>query len=222
MSADFLLPHLVDGFHVLDVGCGTGTITLGLATVIPAGQVFGVDAEDDFRSATEFASDHGIGNVEFSVGDVYDLQFPPNHFDACLCHSMLETLDRPLDGLLEVKRVLKPRGILGVACVEYGGLILAGRRRATATVLRHPRAALAFRRPCCPVPGTGAARPACPGRLRRDRGDIEVPQLRHTGNRQVVRHRPRLRLRRHLVPTRRDQTRPHDRGRRRRDEESMA
>jgi SAM-dependent methyltransferase len=125
--ADFLLPHLVDGFRVLDVGCGFGTITLGLASVIPAGRVFGVDAEDDFRSATEFASDQGIGNVEFSVGDVYDLQFPSNHFDACLCHSMLETLDRPLDGLLEIKRVLKPRGILGVACVEYGGLILAGR-----------------------------------------------------------------------------------------------
>lgn len=39
---------------------------------------------------------------------------------------MLETLDDPLDGLLEIKRVLKPGAVLGVACVEYGGLILAG------------------------------------------------------------------------------------------------
>jgi hypothetical protein len=39
---------------------------------------------------------------------------------------MLETLDRPLDGLAEIKRILKPGGVLGVACVEYGGLILTG------------------------------------------------------------------------------------------------
>lgn len=39
---------------------------------------------------------------------------------------MLETLDRPLDGLQEIKRTLKPGGVLGAACVEYGGLILAG------------------------------------------------------------------------------------------------
>ena len=39
---------------------------------------------------------------------------------------MLETLDRPLDGLIEIKRILKPGGVLGVSCVEYGGLILAG------------------------------------------------------------------------------------------------
>src|SRR6476659_8735430 len=124
--ADFLVPHLRDGFHVLDVGCGPGSITLGLAADVLGGRIVGIDAEDDFDAAREYAGGHEIDNVEFRVCDVYRLEFPDGHFDACLCHSTLETLDRPLDGLLEIKRVLRPGGVLGVACVEYGGLILAG------------------------------------------------------------------------------------------------
>ena len=126
MYADFLLPHLADGFRVLDIGCGAGSITLGLAAEFPGAHFVGVDPEDEFEPARRHAAEHAIGNVEFCAGDVYRLELPADHFDACLCHSMLETLDRPLDGLVEIKRVLKPGGVLGVACVEYGGLILAG------------------------------------------------------------------------------------------------
>ena len=54
------------------------------------------------------------------------LDFPADDFDACLCHSMLEALEKPLYGLSEIRRALKPGGVLGVACVEYEGLILAG------------------------------------------------------------------------------------------------
>jgi ubiquinone/menaquinone biosynthesis C-methylase UbiE len=123
--ADFLLPHLSEKFLVLDVGCGQGTITLGLAEA--AGHVVGVDlSEDEFADARRHASEHEIGNVEFRVGSVDALAFPADYFDACLCHSMLETLDYPLDALIEINRTLKPGGVIGVACVEYDGLILAG------------------------------------------------------------------------------------------------
>jgi ubiquinone/menaquinone biosynthesis C-methylase UbiE len=123
--AEFLLPHLEGDFRVLDVGCGDGTITLGLAE--KAGHVVGVDLSDEeFGEARAYAAEHRVENLEFRVGDVYGLDFPDEHFDACLCHSMLETLDHPLDALAELKRTLKPGGVLGVACVEYGGLILAG------------------------------------------------------------------------------------------------
>ena len=122
--ADFLLPHLEPDFRVLDVGCGSGTITLGLARTVS--EVVGVDLDDEFADARHYAEKHNLANVDFQVGDVYALGFPTDHFDACLCHSMLETLDRPLDGLVEIGRVLKPGGVVGVASVEYGGLIVAG------------------------------------------------------------------------------------------------
>ena len=123
--ADFLLPYLNDGSSVLDVGCGEGTITLGLAEA--AGHVVGVDlAEEEFTDACRWAAEHEFENVEFRVGSVDALDFPTDHFDACLCHSVLEMLDRPLDALVEIKRTLKPGGVVGAACVEYGGLILAG------------------------------------------------------------------------------------------------
>jgi ubiquinone/menaquinone biosynthesis C-methylase UbiE len=123
--AEFLLPHLDEDSRVLDVGCGTGNITLGLAERV--GHVVGVDPSDgEFTDARRYAADNHIENVEFRVGSVYALEFPSDHFDACLCHSMLETLEQPLDGLIEIKRSLKPGAVLGVACVDYGGLILAG------------------------------------------------------------------------------------------------
>jgi ubiquinone/menaquinone biosynthesis C-methylase UbiE len=123
--ADFLLPHLDTGSCVIDVGCGAGTITLGLAQA--AAHVVGVDQSgDEFADAQQYAAANGIGNVEFRVGTVYRLDYPADSFDACLCHSMLETLERPLDALVEIRRALKSGGVLGVASVEYGGLILGG------------------------------------------------------------------------------------------------
>jgi SAM-dependent methyltransferase len=123
--ADFLLPYLGGDFCVLDVGCGDGAITVGLAEKV--GRVVGVDVSDEeFGEARSYAVEHRIENIELRVGDVYSLEFPDGHFDACLCHSMLETLVHPLKGLAEIRRTLKPGAILGVACVEYGGLVLAG------------------------------------------------------------------------------------------------
>lgn len=123
--ADFLEPYLTAKDVVLDVGCGSGSITVGLASKVD--RVIGVDLDDaEFVDARTHARRSGIDNVEFREGSVYALDFPDRRFDACLSHSMLETLDRPVDAMREVLRVLRPGGVVGVASVEYGGLILSG------------------------------------------------------------------------------------------------
>lgn len=123
--ADFVLPSIGPADRVLDVGCGPGSITLGLAQV--AAHVTGVDLDDaEFEDARAYALEHRIDNVEFRQGSIYRLRFPDGCFDACTLFSMMETLDDPLAGLAEVRRVLKPGGLIGASSIEYGGLILRG------------------------------------------------------------------------------------------------
>jgi SAM-dependent methyltransferase len=123
--ADFVLPSIGSGDRVLDVGCGPGSITIGLAEL--AGQVTGIDVDnDEFADARAYAAQHGISNVEFREGSIYQLDQPAASVDVCTLFSMMETLDDPLAGLAEVRRVLKPGGLLGASSIEYGGLILHG------------------------------------------------------------------------------------------------
>jgi 2-polyprenyl-3-methyl-5-hydroxy-6-metoxy-1,4-benzoquinol methylase len=123
--ADFVLPAMGQADRVLDVGCGPGSITIGLANA--AGRVTGVDVDDtEFAEARTYAAKHGIDNVEFLEGSIYQLDFADASFDVCTLFAMLETLDDPLAGLAEVRRVLKPGGLVGASSIEYGGLILHG------------------------------------------------------------------------------------------------
>ena len=125
--ADFVLPSIHAGDRLLDVGCGSGTISVGLAQV--ASHVTGVDladADEGFAGARAYVAEHGIDNVEFREGSIYELGFPDASFDICTLFSMMETLDDPLAGLAEVRRVLRPGGLVGASSIEYGGLILHG------------------------------------------------------------------------------------------------
>lgn len=123
--ADFVLPVIGSSARVLDVGCGPGSITLGIAQA--AGHVTGIDVDDaEFADARAYAADHGIDNVEFREGSIYELGVAEGSIDVCTLFAMLETLDDPLAGLAEVRRVLKPGGVIGASSIEYGGLILHG------------------------------------------------------------------------------------------------
>jgi ubiquinone/menaquinone biosynthesis C-methylase UbiE len=120
----FFLPYLEPGWHVLDAGCGPGTITLGLARRTHPGRVVGVDAEDSqFEPAIAAAQHEGL-NVEFRKGNVYELPFEDRQFDAVFSHAVLEHLSDPARAVEEFRRVLKPGGLLGLRAGDLGGLLI--------------------------------------------------------------------------------------------------
>ena len=110
--AAYLLPHLQPGMRVLDLGCGPGTISVGLADAVSPGELHGIDLEETqvamARAAAE-AGDHG--NATFHVGDATNLPFEDGEFDVVHCHAVLMHIPDTAAALAEVRRVLKPGGL---------------------------------------------------------------------------------------------------------------
>ena len=111
--AAYLLPRLAPGMRVLDFGCGPGTITVGLAKLVEPGEVHGLDMEESqIEIARAAAADGGHDNAAFHVGNVFDLPFEDSSFDVAHCHAVLMHIPDVQAALAEVKRVLKPGGIV--------------------------------------------------------------------------------------------------------------
>jgi ubiquinone/menaquinone biosynthesis C-methylase UbiE len=125
-NAAFLLPHLRPGMSLLDAGCGPGSITVGLARAIAPGEAVGIDARNEvIDAARAHAETSDCTNVRFEVADVCALPFADATFDAAFAHALLQHLPFPLDALKELRRVLKPGGVIGVADADFDGAIQA-------------------------------------------------------------------------------------------------
>lgn len=111
------LAAVAPGEHVLDVGCGTGTVALAVASRVGAGRVVGIDASPEMIDlATAKAKKAGAG-VEFRAAAIESLPFADDSFDLVTSSLMLHHLPADLkrDGLAEVRRVLKLGGRFVVA-----------------------------------------------------------------------------------------------------------
>ncbi len=124
VEASFFLPHLRPGMSLLDCGCGPGTITVNLAEVVAPGEVVGIDIEDKQHAVGRaYARERGVSNVRFETGNIYDLPFPSDTFDAVFAHAVLYHLKTPRKALMELHRILKPGGVIGIRDLDNGGTI---------------------------------------------------------------------------------------------------
>jgi len=126
---------LRSGLRVLDVGCGVGHWGRLLLKACDGLQLTGVDREPQWvEQAQQTARRLGLG-ARYQVGTAEALPFPDDGFDVVTCQTVLIHLKDPLAGLAEMKRVLKPQGLLLAAEPHnLSGALLVGKARHAAPV----------------------------------------------------------------------------------------
>ncbi|KAI9662378.1 MAG: hypothetical protein M1821_008545 [Bathelium mastoideum] len=125
-SAAYLLPTLQslkesnDRLKLLDVGSGSGTVSISFAKFIPNGHVTGIDLNEKvLQRAQANAEKAGIKNIKFQQGSTFKLPFPDETFDVAHCHQVLIHVPNPWEGLREMLRVTKKGGIVAAREGDY-------------------------------------------------------------------------------------------------------
>jgi SAM-dependent methyltransferase len=123
-SAAYLVPHLAPGQSLLDVGCGPGTLTADLATLVAPGRVTAVEpTEPALDLARAEIEGRGIASVDFATADVHALDFADGSFDVVHAHQVLQHLADPVRALTQMRRVCRPGGIVAVRDSDYAGFV---------------------------------------------------------------------------------------------------
>lgn len=106
------LAHTLPGATVLDLGCGTGTLTTLFKQSNPGALVIGIDADKDVLAIAQAKAARQGVRVGFDQGMSFQPPYPAHLFDRVLSSLVLHHLTREnrRKTLREVLRTLKPSG----------------------------------------------------------------------------------------------------------------
>jgi SAM-dependent methyltransferase len=114
---------LAPGWNSLDVGCGTGQVTLEMAHIVgTSGRVLGVDIDSQaIAMAGELAASAGL-RVEFGVADVATGLGEVDTFDLAYARLVLSHLTDPMAALRSMVAAVKPGGTVAIEDLYTGTL----------------------------------------------------------------------------------------------------
>lgn len=109
--------HIGSGQHVLDLGCGTGTLTVLIKMLHPAAEVVGGDGDSTVLDVARAKAKRAGINIKWAYGMAFELPYPDQSFDRVLSSLMLHhlTSGNKRRTFRQVFRVLRPGGELHIA-----------------------------------------------------------------------------------------------------------
>jgi SAM-dependent methyltransferase len=105
------------GQRVLDVGCGPGALTAELVTRLGASAVAAVDPSEQFVEAARVRNP-GVVVERASAGH---LPYADGEFDAVVAQLVVHFMPDPVAGLVEMKRVTRPDGVVAACVWDHAG-----------------------------------------------------------------------------------------------------
>lgn len=112
---DWLAPG--EGTRWVDIGCGNGCFTeLALQRCAPA-EIHGIDPSEGQLS---FARKR-TAEARFGLGSAEALPFPDDRFDVATMALVIFFVPRPIEGVIEMARVVRPGGVVGAYAWDMPG-----------------------------------------------------------------------------------------------------
>jgi len=112
--------NILPGHKVLDLGCGTATLTLKIKNACPEANVFGLDGDPNVLKIANAKAVKANIAIQLNQGMSFNLPYTDNKFDTVVSSLFFHHLTREnkLRTMAEIKRVLKPTGELHL--VDWG------------------------------------------------------------------------------------------------------